>query len=145
MVVTTVITKSTVFWDVAPCRPVKPTKHEGAVYIISFEENATQETSNKQTKNSASSFLAWLAFWPWKWRSTLLRNFDRFTPDYMAFLPEDSNLIHVLDRYSIIHTLLLRMAAVRTSHPAKRLWFTNLLNISIFIQWRRDQWHVQFR
>jgi hypothetical protein len=56
-VLTAVVMKSTIFWDITPCSPLKVNRHFGGTYCHFL----------------SLWFLAWLIFRPWRWRRHIPR------------------------------------------------------------------------
>jgi hypothetical protein len=70
-VLTAVVIKSTIFWDITPCGPLKANWRFGGTYLLRLQGRRISRTRNQQSSAChllSRWFLARLILWPWRWR-----------------------------------------------------------------------------
>jgi hypothetical protein len=104
--------KTSIFWDITACSPVKETRRFGGTYRVQFEEQA-----KKETRMNPVSFcpLLSLFFNPEDCSYMFLRNVGSLSSDFMAlYITEDlkcysSNRFHRYSQYTIYITKITQL------------------------------------
>jgi hypothetical protein len=64
--------KSSIFWNITPCSPVKVNQRFGGPYSLDHQDREVNQAKHKHVAgskhSSASRFLAWFTCIPWWWR-----------------------------------------------------------------------------
>jgi hypothetical protein len=79
-VLTAVVIKSTIFWDISPCSSLKVKRHFGRTYRFHFQG---------ESRRQAELFLSVLFFKPEDGEDMFVRNVGGFSTDCMSYIPED--------------------------------------------------------
>jgi hypothetical protein len=93
-VLTAVVMKSSVFWDITPCNPLSVNRRFGGTYRLHLQGRRISQASSACHLLS-SWFLAWLILRPWRWRrhAPPKRQLD-FQLSTWRYIPEDRT-VHI--------------------------------------------------
>jgi hypothetical protein len=64
----TTILKSSIFWDIMPCSPLKVNRSFGGTWRLHLRGRIINQARNQRKTGSKQTFLAWLIFRPRRWR-----------------------------------------------------------------------------
>jgi hypothetical protein len=114
-VLTAVVMKSTIFWDITPCSPLSIHRRFGGTYRFHLQGRKNKFSNKPAWKQVASSFHAGLLlnlfFDPEDGGNMFLRNVGWPSTDYTALRPEDGNL-----RKISVAAVKLATISIRTAH-----------------------------
>jgi hypothetical protein len=79
-VLTAVVLKSTIFWDITPCSPLRINRPLGGAYSLSLQ--------GRKILPPALTLVSCLAYFrPWRWRRYVLPKLRWLSTDYMVLYP----------------------------------------------------------
>jgi hypothetical protein len=87
VVLTAVVMKSSIFWDITLCSPLKVNRHFGGTYRLHLQVQIHRARYQCEYRVLATWFHAGILLrliWPWRWRRMFLQNVGSLSTDYMA-------------------------------------------------------------
>jgi type IV secretory pathway VirB3-like protein len=91
-VLTAVVVKSSIFWGMASCSPLRVKRRFGGTCRLKHQDLRIHQTRDQQSLLPASWwFLARLLLITWRWRLRVPRNVDWLLVDYTALHPTRHN------------------------------------------------------
>jgi hypothetical protein len=105
-VLTAVVMKITIFWDIMLCSPLNVNRHFGGTYHLHLQGRRMRRAKNQRESSACHMhswwFLAWLILQTWRlgWRSSKTSVDTQRTT--WRYIPEDSILQHLIILWRLI-------------------------------------------
>jgi hypothetical protein len=116
--------KSSIFWDTAPCSPVKFNRLLRGTYHLNLQRWRVRQAKYQQGAGSCL-FLAWVTLEPWTWRDMFLRNIGEL---YSVMSRKTLTVVRpqILQGSSVVSYMRKhRLTAMAKLKPAFLQWFVS--------------------